>query len=288
MHKTLTISKLYYRTLRSAFYYRIVIYFCNNFTLNQTFMGCSEDLSFYLMKWWNTWWNQLNEFYFYDYFVFFRMPKCRSCGMRTVTFYTVYIMPFQRNIVILPISVSLCMMGCSLWKMETGRRQVNSHYRDMSSRRPHVSSCDIAWEIGSVLLHMQCKLHMGPRLKKNNTEASSGMACSEQSLEKRKKQNIIACDKILPFHPPATSHSTICPELATADAWVAGGMFRWAPCGGRREEETCPPPSIKCAWVHSTTTHRQAGAYRAICGDGEGTACSRPGAKDAAWSTHVL
>lgn len=107
---------------------------------------------------------------------------------------------------------------------------------------------------------------------------------------KEKKLNIIVCDKISPFHPPATYHSAICPEHVTADAWVAGEMFRWAPCGGRREEETCPPPSIKCAWVHSTTTRRQAGASRAICGDGdgEGTACSRPGAKDAAWFTHVL
>ncbi len=108
------------------------------------------------------------------------------------------------------------------------------------------------------------------------------------SLLKREKMNIIVCDKILLFHPPATYHSAICPERVTADAWVAGEMFWWAPCGGRREEETCPPPSIKCAWVHSTTTHHQAGASRAICGDGEGTACTRPGAKDAAWSTHVL
>lgn len=151
--------------------------------------------------------------------------------------------------------------------------------------------CVFQWHsLGNWLCVTTCAMQVahGATIKKNNTEASSGMACSEQSLEKRKKQNIIACDKILPFHPPATSHSTICPERATADAWVAGGMFRWAPCGGRREEETCPPPSIKCAWVHSTTTHRQAGAYRAICGDGEGSACSRPGAKDAAWSTHVL
>lgn len=197
-------------------------------------------------------------------------------------------MPFQRNIVILPISVFLCMMGYSLCKMETGRRQVNSHYHDMSSRPP---PCVFLWHsLGNWLCVTTYAMQVahGATIKKNNTEVSSGMACSEQSLEKRKKQNIIACDKILPFHPPATSHSTICPERATADAWVAGGMFWWAPCGGRREEETCPPPSIKCAWVHSTTTHRQAGAYRAICGDGEGTACSRPGAKDAAWSTHVL
>lgn len=77
--------------------------------------------------------------------------------------------------------------------------------------------------------------HGAMRKKKKTTESSSGMAWSEQSLEKRKKFNIIACDKILPFHPPATSHSAICPELVTADAWVAGGMFRRAPCGGRRE-----------------------------------------------------
>lgn len=89
------------------------------------------------------------------------MSQCRLCGMRTVK-NTVHSMPFQRNIAILPISVFLCMMGCSMWKMETGRRQVNSHYRDMSVRRPHVSSCDLALEIGSVLLHMQYESHMGP------------------------------------------------------------------------------------------------------------------------------
>ncbi len=71
-------------------------------------------------------------------------------------------MPFQTNVVMLSISVFLCMMGCSRWKMETGRGQVNSHYRDMSVRHPHVCFSDIAWKIGSLIPHMQCESHMGP------------------------------------------------------------------------------------------------------------------------------
>lgn len=124
-------------------------------------------------------------------------------------------MPFQTN------AVFLCMMGCSRWKMETGRGQVNSHYRDMSVRHPHVCSSDIAWEIGSLLLHMQYRTWGHDKTKNKKTKKQNhflAWLAVSSLLKREKKINIIVCDKILPFNPPATYHSAVCPECVTADA----------------------------------------------------------------------
>lgn len=141
------------------------------------------------------------------------------------------------------------------WKKQTGRGQVNSHYRDMSARRPHVYSRDIAWKIGSVLLHMHCKAHMGP---KKNSHPLAWLAVS--SLLKRKKnRNIIASYKsyhsaLLPLTPQSV-RSLWC----LSSRWNVLVSPMWWTEETLREEEMCPPPSIKCARVHSTTTHREEG-----------------------------
>lgn len=98
----------------------------------------------------------------------------------------------------------------------------------------------------------------GPHGAKKNSHPLAWLAVS--SLLKRKKnRNIIASYKsyhsaLLPLTPQSV-RSLWC----LSSRWNVLVSPMWWTEETLREEEMCPPPSIKCARVHSTTTHREEG-----------------------------